>query len=164
MATTEYNERVQTFVDDPLCGFTAEELRARVSTDLAKEALAHKPEDFMIEKFCQDYGHSEEEARSLFEDVKRFLLLGSIVDASPAPAYWIDMMWHAFILFTKDYAEFCSKCGGFIHHRPLPQTSAAQPPLDPTLTLMSTVYGELDEKNWPAPMGAFGIMDCKAGV
>lgn len=159
-----YTEKVERFVEDPLCGFTAEQLQERVSGELAQVALAHQPEDFMIEKFCQDYGHSEADARSLFEDVKKFLLLGSIVDASPAPAYWIDQMWHAFILFTKDYADFCSKVGGFIHHRPLPQTSEAQPPLDPTLALMTAAYGPLSEQHWPAPMGAFGIMDCKAGV
>lgn len=159
-----YTDKVQRFVDDPLCGFTAEELQERVSTDLAQHALAHEPEAFLIEKFCQDHGYTEADARSLFEDVKKFLLLGSIVDASPAPSYPIDQMWHAFILFTKDYAEFGEKCGGFIHHRPLPQTSEAQPPIEPTLALMTAAYGELSDQHWPAPLGAFGIMDCKAGV
>lgn len=159
-----YTEKVQKFIDDPLCGFTPEELQAKVSTDLAAEALAHQPQDFLIEKFAKDHGYSEEEARVLFEDVKRFLLLGSIVDASPAPSLPIDQMWHSFILFTKDYADFCEKVGGFIHHRPLPQTSEHQPPIEPTLALMTAAYGELSEKNWPAPLGAFGIMDCKAGV
>lgn len=158
------SDKVQRFIDNPLCGFTAEELQARVSGDLAKVALAHPPQDFLIEKFCQDHGYSESDALSLFEDVKKFLLLGSLVDASPAPSYPIDQMWHAFILFTKDYAEFGEKVGGFVHHRPLPSTSESQPPLEPTLELMTAAYGELSEQHWPAPLGAFGIMDCKAGV
>lgn len=159
-----YTDKVQNFIDDPLCGFTAEELQAKVSTDLAKQALAHAPQPFLLEKFAKDYGCTEDEARSLFEDVKKFLLLGSIVDASPAPSLPIDQMWHSFILFTKDYAEFCSKAGGFIHHRPLPSTSEHQPPIEPTLALMTAAYGQLSDAHWPAPLGAYGIMDCKAGV
>lgn len=159
-----YTDKVQKFIDEPLCGFTEDELRSMVTGELAKEALAHPPQPFLIEKFAKDHGYTEDEARSLFEDVKRFLLLGSLVDASPAPSLPIDQMWHSFILFTKDYADFCAKVGGFIHHRPLPQTSDHQPPIDPTLALMTAAYGELSEKHWPAPLGAFGIMDCKAGV
>lgn len=31
----------------------------------------------------------------------------------------IDDMWHTFLLFTKDYADFCEKYfGEFIHHFP----------------------------------------------
>ncbi|MFD6397538.1 glycine-rich domain-containing protein [Nocardia sp. NPDC060249] len=159
-----YTEKVQHFIDEPLCGFTEIELRERVSTDLARTALAHPPQEFLIEKFAKDHGYADDDARALFEDVKKFLLLGSLVDASPAPSLPIDQMWHAFILFTKDYAEFCGKVGGFIHHRPLPSTSEHQPPIEPTLELMTAAYGPLSETSWPAPLGAFGIMDCKAGV
>jgi hypothetical protein len=159
-----YTDKVQSFIDEPLCGFTEAQLRERVSTELAEIALAHPPQEFLIEKFAKDHGYAEADARALFEDVKKFLLLGSIVSASPAPSLPIDQMWHAFILFTKDYAEFCDKVGGFIHHRPLPSTSDHQPPIEPTLALMTAAYGELSDTFWPAPLGAFGIMDCKAGV
>ncbi|SIN35295.1 Uncharacterized conserved protein [Mycobacteroides abscessus subsp. abscessus] len=141
-----YTDKVQRFIDDPLCGFSEDELQAKVSTDLAREALAHPPKDFLIEKFAKS---------------RR---LGSIVEASPAPSLPVDQMWHSFILFTKDYADFCSKVGGFIHHRPLPSTSEHQPPIEPTLQLMAAAYGELSDLHWPAPLGAYGIMDCKAGV
>ncbi len=31
----------------------------------------------------------------------------------------VDVLWHAFILHTKDYAEFCDRFyGGFLHHSP----------------------------------------------
>lgn len=159
-----YTDKVQRFIDDPLCGFTEDALQAKVSTDLAREALAHPPQDFLIEKFAKDHGYTHEDARSLFEDVKKFLLLGSLVEASPAPSLPIDQMWHSFILFTKDYAEFCSKVGGFIHHRPLPSTSEHQPPIEPTMQLMTAAYGTLSDAHWPALLGAYGIMDCKAGV
>ena len=35
------------------------------------------------------------------------------------PSQVIDVAWHEFILFTKDYANFCKKAlGRFIHHTP----------------------------------------------
>lgn len=159
-----FSTNVQQFIDDPLSGFSAAELQQRVSTDAARATLAHEPQPFLLEKFASEEGITVDEARDTFEEVKRFLLLGSIVDASPAPSLPIDRMWHSFILFTKDYAEFCTKTGGFIHHRPLPQTDPAQPPLEPTLALMEAAYGPRSERLWPLPLGAFGIMDCKAGA
>ncbi|GAB2584196.1 hypothetical protein GCM10027168_16310 [Streptomyces capparidis] len=36
-----------------------------------------------------------------------------------APSLRVDLFWHAFVLHTKPYAEFCSALGtGFIHHVP----------------------------------------------
>ncbi len=32
---------------------------------------------------------------------------------------FLDEMWHTFILFTRDYAQFCHRyLGGYIHHAP----------------------------------------------
>lgn len=37
------------------------------------------------------------------------------------PLHFIDIGWHEFILFTKEYANFCeSNFGFFIHHNPTP--------------------------------------------
>jgi hypothetical protein len=39
---------------------------------------------------------------------------------SLSPAKAVDPGWHAFILHTEDYAEFCDRIAGrFIHHRPI---------------------------------------------
>lgn len=36
----------------------------------------------------------------------------------------VDAMWHTFLLFTKDYAEFCQNYfGRFIHHQPVQKES-----------------------------------------
>lgn len=36
-----------------------------------------------------------------------------------APSEAVDAGWHAFVLHTHEYAEFCSRVAGrFIHHRP----------------------------------------------
>ncbi len=36
-----------------------------------------------------------------------------------APSKMVDVGWHTFILYTKEYADFCEKTAGyFIHHAP----------------------------------------------
>lgn len=40
-------------------------------------------------------------------------------DAPLSPSTQIDIGWHAFVLHTRDYAEFCDTIAGrFIHHVP----------------------------------------------
>jgi len=50
-----------------------------------------------------------------------FLYLASVTKGKlPVPSKPIDGIWHAAILYTKDYADFCQEVAGrFIHHAPL---------------------------------------------
>jgi hypothetical protein len=63
----------------------------------------------------------------------------------------VDEVWHAFILFTRDYADFCQQAfGSFIHH--VPRTSRSPRPeltTDGFVTGYSEVFGDL-------PMGWYG--------
>ena len=44
------------------------------------------------------------------------------VDLAPqrlGPSELVDIGWHTFVLYTRDYAEFCDRVAGrFIHHVP----------------------------------------------
>jgi hypothetical protein len=57
----------------------------------------------------------------------------------------VDEVWHAFILFTRDYADFCQRAfGTFIHH--VPRTSRSPRPeltVDGFVTAYSEVFGDL---------------------
>lgn len=158
-----FTPAVQELIDDPLNGRTQEEVREICSSALALKAMAHPPQDFLIEKFCADGEFTPDEARELFVECKRFLIAGELLDVSLAPSLHVDNMWHAWILFTMDYTEFCGILGPYIHHRPIPKGAPEQPPLDPTVAVMEAAYGELDDRFWPQELGAFGIMDCKKG-
>jgi hypothetical protein len=62
---------------------------------------------------------SEDNAKLLFEDLKRFLWVSALVGETVAPPPAIDDAWHVFLLFTMDYAQFCNRfLGCFIHHPP----------------------------------------------
>lgn len=158
-----HTPEVQALIDDPFGGHTAEELRQLCSTDLARRALAHPPLAFLIDKFCAEYGYAEADARELFEETKRFLVVGRLADQLLAPSLPVDRMWHSFILFTKDYHDFCDLLGGYIHHRPIPSGSPEQPPIEPTAAIMEAAFGALSPVYWPQELGAFGGMDCKKG-
>lgn len=74
----------------------------------------------VINRMVVEDGYSESEAVGLFEDLKKFLFLaGTNPDGQLAPTKCVDDAWHAFVLHTRDYMEFCNKHFGlFIHHVP----------------------------------------------
>lgn len=56
-------------------------------------------------------------------EYKKFMILKFIVSDTDAvilsPPPVVDVIWHAHILFTKDYTNFCKDCiKDFIHHNP----------------------------------------------
>ncbi|RJQ14558.1 hypothetical protein C4553_00590 [Candidatus Parcubacteria bacterium] len=95
---------------------------------------------------------NQEEAVSLFEDMKRFLFLCGAEDRPLAPPELIDEAWHNFILFTKDYARFCQEqFGKFIHHLPLAPGNRASDEgslIRATTAAAKECFGESLSPNW----------------
>ncbi|MCK9798850.1 hypothetical protein M1B34_14255 [Pseudomonas sp. MAFF 302030] len=86
--------------------------------------LKYKNEDVVL-KFCKEWDVSQTEAEDIFEDTKKFLYLAAHckADCFSASIYHqfqiIDEMWHSFLQFTDQYADFCEAyLGGFLHHFP----------------------------------------------
>jgi hypothetical protein len=65
-------------------------------------------------------GHDQDTAERIVEQVLTFLVAcARYPDGHLSPSETVDVGWHAFILHTADYAEFCERVAGrFIHHRP----------------------------------------------
>ena len=83
------------------------------------ERMSDYQHPVLLNKLQAGLGLTQEQARALFEDVKRFMALCVSTPQPLAPTKAIDQGWHAFILFTKDYAQFCKDyCGRFVHHAP----------------------------------------------
>lgn len=72
--------------------------------------------------------------------------------AALSPSKAVDAGWHAFILHTADYAEFCDRVAGrFIHH--LPETPGERgdgAPVRTTVDAMRTAGLPVDPGLWPA--------------
>jgi hypothetical protein len=92
-----------------------------------EEVLRYKNRD-VVQRFLKSYPIDPADAEDIFTEMKRWLwlfgyrsMLGSrqrLFVHKPMTA--LDEMWHCFVLYTQDYAEFCSRYfGQFLHHRPL---------------------------------------------
>lgn len=62
---------------------------------------------------------------------------GIVVPCEP-----VDEVWHTFMLFTREYAEFCRRvAGGFLHHSPPESTLVGSPSGEDFLTLYRRYFG-----------------------
>jgi hypothetical protein len=86
--------------------------------------------DEVVHRYAVDHGVTKDDAEEIFLETKRWLWLcatemaakpGQKVDRIPllSEARVLDLMWHTFLLFTRDYMEFCHTHFGFyLHHQP----------------------------------------------
>lgn len=92
---------------------------------VCKTALMNYKNKHVIERYCNEYNKPIKYGDELFEQLMKWLYASYKLQRSNAPPLMlqdllaIDLMWHTFILFTKDYASFCYQhFGYFIHHIP----------------------------------------------
>lgn len=92
-------------------------LADREQTLLDRVLAYENPE--LIERFKHKLALSHKEAEQLFHDMKQFLYLCGTRPGTWSPTEAIDAAWHEFVLYTKDYGEFCRNMfGKFVHHVP----------------------------------------------
>lgn len=128
------------------------------SDPLFQQVMAYKLPP-LLERLVEKEGFTASEAAEAFIDVKRFLYLCHIRNSQGthlSPPERIDRAWHAFLLFTKQYARFCDQhFGVFIHHIPytLAQRAVMRArgeslkTLKATIALASDAFGDLGA-NW----------------
>lgn len=109
----------------------------------------------VVQRYGEDHGLRESEALRHFDELVKFLTICASTSERCAPSKTLDEVWHAFILFTREYREFClSNFGRIIDHDPSPQEKNIQPYLL-TRKLAEEKYGVLDPEFWPNdPLGA----------
>lgn len=77
---------------------------------------------FLIDKLLKEQiVDSADEGETLFAEVKKFLILDLVDPAKrwTIQSYRVDEVWHQFVLFTKEYGEFCNTYfGKYLHHAP----------------------------------------------
>ncbi len=68
----------------------------------------------------------------------------------------IDEVWHAFILFTREYAEFCQAAfGSFVHHVPRTSRSPlAESGAEKFLSAYGEVFGEIPQARYGVRHGS----------
>src|SRR3954465_5077392 len=90
-----------------------------------KKALAYRNDDIVYE-FTLNYVATLRQSKELFEETKKWIWLCAVAKAKGAPEPIIhhellalDYMWHQFVLFTREYHEYChGLAASYIHHAP----------------------------------------------
>ena len=119
-----------------------------------EEALSYQNEELVF-RFSEDHHVSIEDSQELFLETKRWLWLCAKrkVDFEAGRAEFlhvpllsefnaIDLMWHTFLLFTRDYAEYCERYFGFfVHHYPQTRADKAAFSADQRKAELEKAYG-----------------------
>lgn len=70
----------------------------------------------------------------------------------------IDQMWHTFLLFTRDYRDFCEQwLGRFVEHEPFEEARPEYYTV--TRDFADSMFGDLRLDFWPLQ----GKADCTSG-
>jgi len=106
----------------------------------------------------EDNQVSEQTAGRRFDGLKQFLAVAAVMPGRKVTSPSIDAMWHTFLLFTKDYRQFCDAyLGRFIEHEPF--EDAAPWAYERTRERAASLVGPLDQELWPVEAKA----DCSSG-
>ncbi|WP_131746480.1 hypothetical protein [Frankia sp. Cppng1_Ct_nod] len=89
-------------------------------TRTARSTVAPDLFDQLVERITADRRVGKDHAEQVMDQALLFLhACAANPEAALVPSRAIDPGWHAFLLHTRAYAQFCrTYAGGFIHHQP----------------------------------------------
>ncbi|MDQ3014966.1 MAG: hypothetical protein M3Q73_03820 [bacterium] len=124
--------------------------KVRESTTL-EQVLAYK-NGSIVRRIHEELEVDMAKAEELFTELKRFLWLAAVSpEEHIVPSPVIDEAWHCFVLFTQDYADFCSLYfSGFLHHAPQRdgESRITREMLKPTIDAMHREFDGLPSEHW----------------
>lgn len=129
-------------------------LRARLAQDPdLYDRMMNFDHPALLERMQVKEGWTKEQADETFVEMKKFLYLCATNEGAMAPPEDLDEIWHNFILFTGDYAEYCQeRVGTFLHHQPLTLAQRAESDgsmIQNTLAAAKHAFGEdMPEHIW----------------
>jgi hypothetical protein len=150
-------------------GFTNYDVRRRSMKDVDGVIAIAMQYDIgpVMERYADETRLPPEALAEHEREIKRFLALSALSPGKYGMRGPLDELWHAFILFTSLYAEFCRQLGGgFIHHLPgepkgrEKQTSGEKTGYMRFLEDYQDVFREEPPAYlWPRPIGRPGVED-----
>jgi hypothetical protein len=90
------------------------------------EAIRNYDAWFLEERLRHDALIADSEICTAIDRFKNFMFLNAIgYSRLNVPIMEIDIVWHTFLLFTAEYADFCDRyIGRFVHHVPVTSRSS----------------------------------------
>jgi hypothetical protein len=95
--------------------------------------IMNYPMPDIITRCQKDFDYTDEDMVILERELKRYLTLCALKEDADSSINMysedVDNLWHSFILFTTEYADFCDTYAGhFMHH--VPETDFTPKPRD----------------------------------
>lgn len=102
----------------------------------ALEDLLSYDNEHVWTSFADKYGICDSDAQIIFRELLKWLWLSVRLEVDRTSGdittpralvmddslYYLDEMWHTFILFTRDYHQFCDRYfSEYLHHAPTPR-------------------------------------------
>jgi hypothetical protein len=129
-----------------------EEMKTTEAPLLPRELIAPGLFGKLADRVVTDTRHDRDTAERIVEQTIAFLAAcARYPDGHLSPSETVDAGWHAFVLHTADYAEFCQRIAGrFIHHRPNDRSEAApdQQAIGVTIAAMRAAGLPVDPALW----------------
>jgi hypothetical protein len=120
--------------------------------------------DSVVRRIALDNAVPLETARLWFDEMLKFLDVATAAYGDDpglirsSPSWPVDAAWHAFILHTRAYADYCERlCGRFVNHTPHSEeqrSASAEKGFPDYLRTREAVrqrFGEIDPELWPDP-------------
>ena len=120
----------------------------------------------MVNRLVTKEGHDGDLATRMWTAFCQYAALQLLQDRPPGlpPSKLVDEAWHAAILFTKDYHQWCMQhLGRFLHHEPNDgMSNSTQTPTRyaDTRSIIERIFPAVDEEMWPNVKQAESS-DCK---
>ncbi|MGV1905722.1 glycine-rich domain-containing protein [Agrobacterium cavarae] len=115
----------------------------------------------VLSRYCREEGLSPDIAQAHRRELLRFLALCATA-TNHGKSYGmtgaVDELWHTFVIFTREYADFCEAVAGrFLHHVPEVEGSMSPSTVSLYLSFLEDYEAVFEEPApaayWPRPDG-----------
>lgn len=120
----------------------------------------------LVDRIAGEEKKPPEIAARIADQALAFLAACGKATEALAPSETVDIGWHTFILYTREYAKFCDNIAGrFIHHVPDDENEKtsnmkAQDQIGRTVRAIRAAGFYVDEELW---VGAHGVLGSCTG-
>ena len=122
------------------------------------DAILAYRHDQLLRRYVLDHQVSAVVAEKRFTGLKQFLAVCARMPGQKVTSDEIDSMWHTFLLFGRDYRQFCGDyLGRVVDHQPFEAPNPSK--YMETRTFAERLCGALDDEVWPRQAKG----DCSSG-
>lgn len=120
----------------------------------------------LVNRIVKDEDMERSLAERIMDQALGFLKFGADhPDQSFSPSPLVDIGWHTFILYTREYMAFCQRvAGAYIHHSPndIPGAVYEKGAVQRTVVTLRANDFVLDEALWTAKADCTADRDCSS--